>query len=55
MDFLGLKVMVPNKPHRYLQVMYGDYMKIPSKDKQVVHAHKILPFTKCDHPCAKDY
>ncbi len=55
MDFLGLKVMGPNDPHQYLKVMYGDYMKIPTKEKQIVHAYKILPFTKCDHPRAKQY
>lgn len=54
-SFLGLKVMIPHDPHHYLKKMYGDYMKIPTKEKQIVHAYKILPFTKCHHPNAMQY
>lgn len=32
-DFNGHKFPVPQKSHEYLTITYGDYMKIPSKEK----------------------
>ena len=55
MDFMGVKVMVPNKVHQYLTDMYGNYMKIPEEKNRVVHFAKILPFNKCNHYKALDY
>lgn len=36
-DFEGLKVYGPEDCDRYLSSLYGDYMKLPPKDKQVTH------------------
>jgi len=54
-DYLGLKVLAPNNIETYLTDMYGDYMTIPEEKDRKIHAHKILPFKKCNHPAALDY
>ena len=43
LDFEGLKFLAPRNPHAYLVELYGeDYMEIPPKEKQTVHAAKIV-------------
>lgn len=34
MDFEGMKLMAPSGYHEVLTLVYGDYMKLPPKDKQ---------------------
>ncbi|MDD4342528.1 MAG: LicD family protein [Kiritimatiellae bacterium] len=48
--FEGGTYCAPRNPDIYLQLMYGDYMRLPPKDQQVQHAHTILPTTPCPHP-----
>jgi lipopolysaccharide cholinephosphotransferase len=45
----------PNNCHAYLTQMYGDYMQVPPEKERVVHAAKILPFTRCNHPDTLTY
>jgi lipopolysaccharide cholinephosphotransferase len=45
----------PHEPHQYLTNMYGDYMKLPPEEQRKVHAFKILPYQKCNHPNAINY
>ncbi|TRX66235.1 phosphorylcholine transferase LicD [Carboxylicivirga sp. M1479] len=54
-NFLGNKFMAPNNPDHYLIDMFGNYMQLPAKEDRIVHAYELLPFTKCNHPNAKDY
>ncbi|MBR8535530.1 LicD family protein [Carboxylicivirga sediminis] len=54
-DFLGIKVYAPNDIDKYLTDMYGNYMKIPDKNNRVIHAKKIMPYTKCNHPSSIEY
>ncbi|WP_066630280.1 LicD family protein [Labilibacter marinus] len=54
-EFEGLSFYGPNKVDEYLTHMYGDYMSLPPEDQRKVHAHKILPFNKCNHPKSKQY
>lgn len=54
-EFVGVKTYAPNNIDQYLTDMYGDYMTIPKKDNQMIHAFVIKPFTKCNHPAALDY
>lgn len=35
--FEGIEVSLPADPHRYLERMYGDYMKLPPPEKRVPH------------------
>ena len=35
--FEGIEVYGVEKPDLYLKALYGDYMKLPSKDKRVSH------------------
>lgn len=42
--FENLEVNVPNKNHELLTGMYGDYMKIPPKDKRINHCPYVLDF-----------
>jgi lipopolysaccharide cholinephosphotransferase len=39
----------PNDVHRYLTLMYADYMKLPPVSERVPHSLKILPWTPCPH------
>ena len=41
MDFEGFQACVPNNPDAVLTALFGDYMKIPSEDKRIVHSTKI--------------
>ena len=43
-DFEGKKLMGPKNYDDYLRYMYGDYMKLPPKDKRQQHA----PFSEID-------
>ena len=36
-DFEGLRVYGPEDADKYLSSLYGDYMKLPPKEKQVTH------------------
>lgn len=38
--FEGIKVRIPAKSHEYLTRLYGDYMQMPPKEKQISH-HKL--------------
>jgi len=38
MEFEGKSYIVPSKPDAYLRHVYGDYMQLPPKEKQVGHA-----------------
>lgn len=49
MPFEGGPFPVPNHPDRYLQLMYGDYMKLPPENQREQHAQEILPTTPCPH------
>jgi len=40
-DFEGIKVGGPNKPHEVLSTVFGNYMQIPPKEKRPQHAGKI--------------
>ncbi len=41
-DFCGFKVNIPRDYDKYLSNLYGDYMKIPPKEKREIHvAYKI--------------
>ena len=42
--------LAPRNPDRYLQLMYGDYMRLPPPDQREQHATEILPTTPCPHP-----
>lgn len=55
MNFEGGEYFVPNNSHAYLTQLYGDYMELPPMDKRITHAHKLMPFTKCNHPDTLDY
>ena len=37
-----------NKPDEYLKKIYGDYMKIPPKEKRITHMPLRIEFTKKD-------
>lgn len=39
MKFEGIDVKVPSDYDKYLTLLYGDYMKLPPKEKQVGHHH----------------
>ena len=42
MEFEGFEFYVPHNPGHYLSAIYSfNYMEIPPKDKQTVHAFKI--------------
>ncbi len=45
----------PNDSHKYLEIEFGDYMKIPDEKERVMHAHELLPFTPCNHPKTMKY
>ena len=42
--------LAPRNPDRYLQLMYGDYMRLPPPDQREQHSTEILPTTPCPHP-----
>ena len=42
-EFEGKQFMAPANPDAYLTDLYRDYMQIPPKEKQVVHAVFVLP------------
>ena len=45
LEFEGLKVAAPKEYHQYLTQIYGDYMKLPPKEKQVsLHATTEIKF-----------
>lgn len=37
LDFEGIKVRAPKEYHKWLTQVYGDYMELPPKEKQVTH------------------
>ena len=37
--FEGIDVVLPKDPDKYLTLLFGDYMKLPPKEKQVGHHH----------------
>lgn len=36
-NFEGIEILVPKDYNTYLTKMYGNYMKLPPKEKQVAH------------------
>lgn len=48
LDFEGIKVRAPKEYHKWLTQVYGDYMKLPPKEKQVAHHHTTI--IDLDHP-----
>ncbi len=36
-EFEGKKYNAPNNPDLYLKILYGDYMKLPPKEKRIIH------------------
>lgn len=42
-EFEGLKFSSPADPSRYLEEIFGDYMKIPPPEKRITHAFFIDP------------
>lgn len=40
-EFEGVKVMGPYKPHEFLERYFGDYMKIPPEEERRTHAERI--------------
>ncbi|MBQ3584099.1 MAG: LicD family protein [Lachnospiraceae bacterium] len=46
MKFEKIKVRVPNKPHEYLENLYGNYMKIPPEHKRERHFIKKVEVDK---------
>lgn len=42
--------LAPADPDRYLQLMYGNYMRLPPESHRAQHAAEILPTTPCPHP-----
>lgn len=42
--FEDTEIKIPNNNHYILTLYYGDYMKVPSKDKRVNHAPIVLDF-----------
>jgi len=48
-EFEGAQFPAPANIHKYLEMDYGDYMKLPPPEEQVVHSHAILPDTPCAH------
>ncbi|MBU1066157.1 LicD family protein, partial [bacterium] len=38
--FEGYTFNAPNDPHLYLQNIYGDYLKIPPKEKRIIHSER---------------
>lgn len=47
LEFEGKKYAAPADYHEYLTIMYGDYMQLPPKDKQVSH-HYFKAYQKDD-------
>lgn len=45
-DFENIKIRVPIGYDNYLKKDFGDYMKIPPKEKQITHIKSILDFEK---------
>ena len=39
-DFGDIKVKIPKKYNEYLTYLYGDYMKLPPKEKQISHHYQ---------------
>ncbi len=48
-DFEGLKFNIMNKPDVYLTNLYGDYMKLPPKEKQETHGILKVNVHKGEH------
>lgn len=44
--FEDIEILLPNKNHEILTKYYGDYMKLPPKEKRVNHSPYILDFGK---------
>ena len=42
--FESIEINVPNDYDNYLKINFGDYMKLPPKDKQINHSPQILDF-----------
>jgi len=40
-EFEGRFFPAPNNPDKYLKSIFGDYMKLPPKEKRKIHAYKI--------------
>jgi lipopolysaccharide cholinephosphotransferase len=48
-EFEGSCFPAPANIHKYLELQYGDYMRLPPPEKQVIHSYAILPDTPCGH------
>lgn len=45
-DFEDTRFYIPKKYDEYLASLYGDYMKLPSEEKQVSHHHFYVKYLK---------
>lgn len=43
-EFDGMIVRAPHRTHEYLQILYGDYNRMPPEDERYTHAPVILDF-----------
>jgi lipopolysaccharide cholinephosphotransferase len=50
--FEGKEFLIPNNPDQYLTKLYGDYMKIPEEENQIVHMSN-LRFSKTEEDSKK--
>ena len=51
----NIEVPIPFEAEKCLEMEYGDWKKLPSKDKRHGYFHIILPTTPCFHPAAMQY
>ena len=43
-DFAGIRVFAPHDAGRYLELLYGDYMRLPPPEKRTTHTPVVLDF-----------
>jgi lipopolysaccharide cholinephosphotransferase len=49
LEFEGVLVMAPKNYEKYLQKLFGDYMKFPPENERYPHEGKIDVFNPCNH------
>jgi len=49
LEFEGVLVMSPKNYEKYLQKLFGDYMKFPPENERHPHEGKIDVFKPCNH------